>query len=143
MDRLTNLIKPNKIFMGEKDYQQLYLVKKFIEKKYKSKIIGCNTIRAKNKYALSSRNFLLKNIELDKAGKIAKLLINFKRKLIKKENIQKILSSKKLEIEKNYDVKIEYLEARKEKDLLITNNIKKSRIFIAYYLDKVRLIDNF
>ena len=129
--------------MGEKDYQQLYLVKKFIEKKYKSKIIGCNTIRAKNKYALSSRNFLLKNIKLDKAGKIAKLLINFIRKLIKKENIQKILSSKKLEIEKNYDVKIEYLEARKEKDLLITNNIKKSRIFIAYYLDKVRLIDNF
>ena len=143
MDRLTKLIKPNKIFMGEKDYQQLYLVKKFIEKKYKSKIIGCNTIRAKNKYALSSRNFLLKNIELDKAGKIAKLLINFKRKLIKKENIQQILSSKKLQIEKNYDVKIEYLEARREKDLSITNSIKKSRIFVAYYLDKVRLIDNF
>ena len=143
MDRLTKLIKPNKIFMGEKDYQQLYLVKKFIEKKYKSKIIGCNTIRAKNKYALSSRNFLLKNIELDKAGKIAKLLINFKKKLIKKEKFQKILSSKKLEIEKNYDVKIEYLEARREKDLLITNNIKKSKLFIAYYLDKVRLIDNF
>ena len=35
MDRLTKLIKPKKIFMGEKDYQQLYLVKKFIEKKYK------------------------------------------------------------------------------------------------------------
>ena len=143
MDKLTNLIKQNKIFMGEKDYQQLYLVKKFIEKKYKSKIIVCNTIRAKNKYALSSRNFLLNNIKLNKTGKIAKLLINFKKNLIKKENIQEILSSKKLEIEKNYDVKIEYLEARKEKDLLITNNIKKSRIFIAYYLDKVRLIDNF
>ena len=143
MDRLTKLIKPNKIFMGEKDYQQLYLVKKFIEKKYKSKIIGCNIIRAKNKYALSSRNFLLNNIKLNKAGKIAKLLINFKRNLIKKENIQQILSSKKLEIEKKYDVKIEYLEARREKDLSITNSIKKSKIFIAYYLDKVRLIDNF
>ena len=33
MDRLTKLIIPNKIFMGEKDYQQLYLVKRFIEKK--------------------------------------------------------------------------------------------------------------
>jgi pantoate--beta-alanine ligase len=129
--------------MGEKDYQQLYLVKKFIEKKYKSKIIGCNTIRAKNKYALSSRNFLLNNIKLNKAGKIAKLLINFKRNLIKKENIQKILLSKKLEIEKNYNVNVEYLEARKEKDLSITNSIKRSRIFVAYYLDKVRLIDNF
>ena len=87
--------------------------------------------------------FLLNNIKLNKAGKIAKLLINFKRNLTKKENIQQILSSKKLEIEKNYDVKIEYLEVRREKDLSITNSIKKSRIFIAYYLDKVRLIDNF
>ena len=86
---------------------------------------------------------MLNKIKLNKAGKIAKLLINFKRKLIKKQNIQKILLLKKLEIEKNYDVKIEYLEARREKDLSITNSITKSRIFIAYYLDKVRLIDNF
>ena len=56
MDRLTNLIKPKKIFMGEKDYQQLYLVKKFIEKRYKSKIIACKTIRDKNNLAFSSRN---------------------------------------------------------------------------------------
>ena len=86
---------------------------------------------------------MLNKIKLNKAGKIAKLLINFKKNLIKKENIQEILSSKKLEIEKNFDVKIEYLETRREKDLSITNSIKKSRIFIAYYLDKVRLIDNF
>ena len=45
--------------MGEKDFQQLYLVKKYIEKKYKSKIILCKTIRDKNKLALSSRNLLL------------------------------------------------------------------------------------
>ena len=37
MDRLTNIIKPKKIFMGEKDYQQLYLVKKYIKKKNKNK----------------------------------------------------------------------------------------------------------
>ena len=46
--------------MGEKDFQQFYLVKKYIEKKYKSKIISCKTIRDKNKLALSSRNLLLK-----------------------------------------------------------------------------------
>ena len=60
MDRLTKLIKPNKIYMVEKDYQQLHLVKNFIEKRYKSKIIPCKTIRDKYKLALSSRNFLLK-----------------------------------------------------------------------------------
>ena len=53
------------------------------------------------------------------------------------------LNNLKAEIEKNYDVNVEYLEARREKDLSITNSIKKSRIFVAYYLDKVRLIDNF
>ena len=59
MSRLTNLIKPKKIFMGEKDFQQYLLVKKFIEKKFQSKIISSKTIRDKNKLALSSRNNLL------------------------------------------------------------------------------------
>ena len=60
VNRFIEIIKPKYIFLGKKDYQQLYLIKKFIEKKYKTKIIACNTIRAKNKCALSSRNFLLK-----------------------------------------------------------------------------------
>ena len=100
MDRLTKLIKPNKIFMGEKDYQQLYLVKKFIEKKYKTRIIACKTIRAKNKYALSSRNFLLNKIKLNKAGKIAKLLINFKRNLIKKKIFNKFYHHRNYKLKK-------------------------------------------
>ena len=72
MDRLTNLIKPKKIFMGKKDYQQLYLVKNFIENKYKSKVIGCKTIRNKNKLALSSRNFLFNKNELIEVEEISK-----------------------------------------------------------------------
>ena len=48
--------------MGEKDFQQLFLVKKFIEKKYNTKVIVCKTIRDKNKLALSSRNSLLNKI---------------------------------------------------------------------------------
>jgi len=65
MNRLTKLIKPKKIFMGEKDFQQLFLVKKFIEKKFNTKVIGCKTIRNKNKLALSSRNFLLTKKEFN------------------------------------------------------------------------------
>ena len=80
MDRLTKAIKPKKIFMGEKDYQQLYLVKKFIEKKYKSKIISCKTIRNINKLALSSRNLLLNKTELIKAEKLSKNLILYKKR---------------------------------------------------------------
>ena len=85
MDRLTKIIKPKKIFMGEKDFQQLYLVKKFIKKNIKSKIISCKTIRDKNKLALSSRNLLLKKKNLIKASNLAKDLFNFKKNYLKKK----------------------------------------------------------
>ena len=42
--------------MREKDLQQLFLVKNFIEKKFKTNVIGCKKIRNRNKLALSSRN---------------------------------------------------------------------------------------
>ncbi len=59
MNRLTKLIKPKNIFMGEKDFQQFFLVKNFIEKRFDTKIIGCKTIRNRNNLALSSRNFFI------------------------------------------------------------------------------------
>jgi pantoate--beta-alanine ligase len=73
MNRLTKLIKPKKIFMGKKDFQQFFLVKKFIENKFNTKVIGCKTIRNRNKLALSSRNFLLKQNELNDVEKISKI----------------------------------------------------------------------
>ena len=89
MTRLTKIINPSKIFMGEKDFQQLLLVKRYIEKNFKSKIISCKTIRDKNKLALSSRNVLLNKNNLNIAGKIANNLIIFKKKLLKKKKYLK------------------------------------------------------
>ena len=143
MDRLTKIIKPKKIFMGEKDFQQLYLVKKFIEKNYKSRIISCKTIRDKNKLALSSRNILLNESELSIARQLSKNIYFIKKKLNKIKDKKKFLLKKKNEIKKIYNTSIEYLELRNINNLQITNNIKKSKLFIAYYLNKIRLIDNF
>ncbi len=142
MDRLTKLIKPKKIFMGEKDFQQLYLVKKFLKKKHLSKVIKCKTIRDKNKLALSSRNFLLTKKNLLKAGKIIQKLIQFKKKNNQNKNIKQILTLKKKEFSKFYNVKIEYLELRNMNNFKLSNNFKNSKIFIAFYLNKIRLIDN-
>ena len=143
MDRLTNIIKPNKIFMGEKDYQQLLLVKKFIEKKNKTKIISCKTVRNKNRLALSSRNQLLNKRDLIKAGKIAKELFYFKI-FLKNSKITKNLLHKKIELlKKKFDIKIDYLDIRNKNSLKPSLNIKNSKIFIAYYINNVRLIDNF
>ena len=76
MNRLTKIVNPKKIFMGEKDFQQLYLVKKLLEGKYKTKIIHCKTIRDKNNVALSSRNYLLDVSSLNIAANVYKDLIN-------------------------------------------------------------------
>jgi len=142
MDRLTKIVKPNKIFMGEKDFQQLYLVKNFLEKKYKTKIIACRTIRDKNKIALSSRNILLSKSDLIKAAKIQQKLINIKRNIKKYQNINNFLIHHKKLLEKNFNVKIDYLELRNEKDLKLSKKIYYSRLFVAYYLKNIRLIDN-
>ena len=143
MTRLTKIINPSKIFMGEKDFQQLLLVKRFVEKNFKSKIISCKTIRDKNKLALSSRNTLLKKDDLINAGKISKSLIIFKKKLLNKKNLNNLILMKKNELKKKYDIKIDYLELRNIKNLKLTNKIQNAKIFIAYYINDVRLIDNF
>ena len=143
MTRLTKIINPSKIFMGEKDFQQLLLVKRYFKKKFKSKIISCKTIRDKNKLALSSRNTLLKKDYLSKAGEIAKNLIIFKKKLFDKKNLKNLIFMKKNKQKKKYDIKIDYLEIRNTNNLRLTNKIKNAKIFIAYYINKVRLIDNF
>jgi len=143
MIRLTKIINPSKIFMGEKDFQQLLLVKRYIEKNFKSKIISCKTIRDKNKLALSSRNILLNKKNLNKAGKLTKDLILFKKKLLKKKNLKNLIFMKQNELKKNYNIKIDYLELRNAKNLKLTNKITNSKIFIAYYISKVRLIDNY
>ena len=56
---------------------------------------------------------------------------------------KKLINTKKKELEKIFDINIEYLEIRNKKNLLISNKINNSKIFLAYYLKKIRLIDNF
>ena len=142
MDRLANIIKPKKIFMGDKDFQQLFLVKKFLKKKYKIEVVGCKTIREKNKVAMSSRNFLLSKKNLYLASKIIKKLINLKKNIKFKKNKNNYLKIVKNDLQKHFKIKIEYLELRDINNLKLTNIINRSKIFVAYYLDEVRVIDN-
>jgi pantoate--beta-alanine ligase len=128
--------------MGKKDFQQLFLVKKFIEKKFNTKVIGCKTIRNKNKLALSSRNYLLKNKELSEVEIISKKFLSLKSKIKNTKNIKKFLIKSKKDWESYFDIKIEYLENRNIKNLAISNKYHGSRIFLCYYFKGIRLIDN-
>ena len=99
MERLIKKIKPQKIFMGEKDFQQLYLLKKYL-RRHSSKIVECKTIRERNKLALSSRNSLLPKREKNLAAKLITNIMKLKRKLNKESNIKKVLNKTGNEINK-------------------------------------------
>jgi pantoate--beta-alanine ligase len=143
MGLFIKLINPKYIFMGEKDFQQLFLINKFIIKKCNSKIYQCKTIRDKNFVALSTRNFLLDKTNLIKAGFIAKNLHNFKQELKQIKTINKYIFNKKKELIRKFGIKIEYLEVLNEADLKVYRYKNKFKLFIAYHIGKVRLIDNF
>ncbi len=144
MNRLMTIIKSKDLYMGEKDYQQLYLIKKFLSKKFRVRINLCPTIRTKNNIALSTRNKLLNKKYIKIASEIALFLRNLKRKSkFQPSKIALDLPNYKILLETKYNIKIDYLEFRNEKNLELNNFKNRFRLFIAYNINKVRLIDNF
>ena len=144
LDRFIELISPQKMFMGEKDFQQFFLVKNYIENNYDTKVYVCKTIRDKNKLALSSRNSLLNKKSFIESGIITKKLLKLKNKISKsRKNYKKLIFDLKKELSKNFDIKIEYLECRNIQNLSTNILNKPFKLFVAYYISNVRLIDNF
>ena len=144
LNRFVRLIRPKIIFMGEKDYQQFFLTKNHIEKNYKTKVYPCKTIRDLNKIALSSRNNLLSSSDLKTAGLIASKLINLKKTINKnKKKTKEQIQLTKKELIKKFNIKIDYIECRNLINLSLNINGKPFKLFVAYYLNHVRLIDNF
>jgi len=151
INRFVKMISPKMMFMGEKDYQQFFLVRDFISKRYTTRVFPCRTIRNSNGFALSSRNKLLNKAELKTASLITDKLLKLKRSICKKDGFNNIGSEKsKALIQKSrkqlinkFNIKIEYLECRNLMTLTTNLKDKPFKLFVAYYLNKVRLIDNF
>jgi pantoate--beta-alanine ligase len=139
--RLLSRIKANYLFLGKKDFQQLIIIKKYLESiDSKIKVVPCETIRSKNGVALSSRNKLLDQKSLNVAGEIINFLKKNKNQIIKSKNNSFFLNK----IKEFGAKKIDYLSAFNLKQLKKTNKPSlNTRVFIAYHLNGVRLIDNF
>ncbi len=140
VNRLIEIIKPKLIFLGEKDFQQLKLIQKHLYKRnIKTKVIPCKTIRNKDGLAISSRNVLLNNSNLKIAAKVIKFLKN-KKRFLNNKNIpfykKKFLS---------FGVrKIDYLKILNMNSLKYEKKVKANcKVFIAFYINNIRLIDNF
>ena len=138
---LINL-KPKYIFLGQKDFQQAYLIKKFVKKKFKIKIIVCKTLRNNQKLALSSRLNLLSKQEIKKAEIATGIFYKFFKSLKKNIKFQNKINYIK-NTANNYGIKIDYLELRNKLNLSKKFNKSNFKLFYAFYVGKVRLIDNF
>ena len=143
VNRFLEIVQPQSIYLGMKDFQQLTLIRlHIIKNKIKTKVVSCPTIRENNGVAISSRNIKLNKNQISKAGKIYSYLKSNKKKIL-----GKILNNQKSEIiNKLIQLgarKVDYIECVNLETLEISKSLKTNfNIFIVYYMDKVRLIDN-
>ncbi len=143
VEKFLTIIKPSKAFFGQKDLQQLQIIKKLVKQMpLNIEIISGKTIRDKNGLALSSRNKLLNTSEKQNAKHIYKSLQYCKKnKHVKVINLKKHVK-KYLKIN---NIDLEYIEFIDLENMKIINQLgekNKNAICIAAYLNEVRLIDN-
>jgi pantoate--beta-alanine ligase len=140
---LFNLTKPSRVFFGEKDFQQLKIIEELIiQNNLKINLIKCPSIRDLNGMSYSSRYSTFSQNQRLQFEECAKI-INSKLINLKKNFNQEILQSLKNELKSFGISNLDYCEVRNEENLNISKLNERSRLFIAFYLSKIRVIDNF
>ncbi len=144
VEKLLLIVKPDFLFLGQKDYQQCLVIKKLIESMdLKVTVMIEPIVREKNGLAMSSRNLRLTAQERDHASELHKTLVAIRRQL--RSNDFNKLKSGAMDNLKKRGFTVDYLELARAHDLQITSGDEKDKdlvLLIAAYLDNVRLIDN-
>jgi len=142
--KLFEIVQPTRAYFGEKDFQQLQIVKKLVEKENMPiHIIGCPISREESGLAMSSRNERLSAEERHGAAFIYQVLQEARTRFAQ-ESIDSVKSYVAQEFKAHPEFVPEYFEIADE-DTLIPATLKenrKYRAFIAVFLGNVRLIDN-
>lgn len=134
----------DRAYFGEKDYQQLQVVTRLAEDlDLKTEIVGCPTIREEDGLAMSSRNLRLGPGPREIAPVIAQVLDDAARVISRGGQVAQALDNARAALlSAGFDT-IDYLELRSDPDLnLMTRADRPGRLFLAAWLDGVRLIDN-
>jgi len=143
--RFFEIVKPHRAYFGEKDFQQLTIIKKLVEKhNILVKVIGCPIHRETNGLAMSSRNTRLKP-EYKKAAPFIYKILTTARVKFGTKSANKVSEWVEKEFAKHDLLKLEYFIIAETKTLKpVTRKSNKNiyRAFIAVYADDIRLIDN-
>lgn len=143
--KLFEIVKPTRAYFGEKDFQQLQIIKKLVQtNKIPVQIIGCEIYRENDGLAMSSRNTRLTKVQRNEATFIYKTLNEAKEKF-SNNSITEVIKWIENEFEKNAILELEYFEIANIKTLKSAKRKSSKsnyRAFIAAFAGDVRLIDN-
>ena len=142
---LFEIVKPHKAFFGQKDYQQLQIIRKLTKvQNLPVEVVGCPILREPNGLARSSRNELLDPTQRENASFIHQTLLKSKE-LFGTKSVNYITDWVNAQFENHPFLKLEYFEIADASTLKKINRKRKGqeyRAFIAAYAGEVRLIDN-
>lgn len=145
VSRLFDIAQPNKAYFGEKDYQQLAIIREMVRQyEYPIEIVGCPIIREEDGMALSSRNMLLSANERQIAVRISQTLAK-SQSLLKEKSVKELQQWVIDEINKGGELEVEYYEIVNGTTLQPINSWNDCENpvgCITVYCGKVRLIDN-
>ncbi len=145
VEALLKMVGPNRAYFGEKDFQQLQIIKKLVERKrLPVEIIGCPIVRESNGLAMSSRNERLSSSLRTEASFIYKTLLGAKNKFGTK-SARYVTDWVKGQFKKHAHLELEYIQIADVETLSPVARKRKNakyRAFVAVYAEGVRLIDN-
>ncbi len=145
LERFFDVVQPTKAYFGEKDFQQLAVVRNLVKQlMLPVQIIGCSIVREANGLAMSSRNERLTPEQKEQAANIYKFLQDAKQQA-KKLTVEEVKNNFISAIKNIPALQLEYLEIADGNTLIPITNWEETTYcvaFVAVFVGNVRLIDN-
>lgn len=142
--KLINIVRPDKVFMGEKDYQQLMILKKMLrDLNLRTRIVCCPIVRETDGLAMSSRNSYLSTADRALALSLYNALMQAKKAVSEGKTDAHMLIALAKQTIRIAGANVDYVEILDSRDLSEQETIDEhSRMLIAAYVGNTRLIDN-
>jgi len=142
--KLFNQIRPDAAYFGEKDFQQLAIIKRLTrDLDFTHQVVGVPTVREEDGLALSSRNVYLSDEERAKAAVLPGIMQDAAKAIEKGDDISVILEQARANLLRSDFHQIDYFEVRDAKTLEKVEKLTHpARLFLAAHIGTTRLIDN-
>lgn len=142
VSKLFQLVEPNRAYFGEKDYQQLAIIRRMVQiMHFDLEIVGCEIVREASGLALSSRNERLSESEKKTATNIAHILFE-SRQLTASQTVKQVESWVIEQINRVEGLQVEYYEIVDQTSLQPAEDFSHAIGCVTVYCGPVRLIDN-